>query len=69
MHFNDYNFRIVVDPYGQDAVAQAPRNDELHAVYVVHSLIHLGEDLELRRNASADARNDYLSAVIAPRFL
>lgn len=40
-------FRIVVDPYGQNAVSETSRNDLLHAADIVHSLIHLGEDLEL----------------------
>ena len=40
-----HQFRIVVDPHGQDAVAEASGDDQLHAVDVIASFIHLGEDL------------------------
>ena len=40
-----HQFRIVVDSNGQDTVAEASGDDQLHAVDVVASFIHLGEDL------------------------
>ena len=40
-------FRIIVDSNRQDAVSQTSGDDLLLTVDVVHSLIHLGEDLEL----------------------
>ena len=43
LHHNQ--FRIVVDSNGQDTVAEASGDDQLHAVDVVASFIHLGEDL------------------------
>ena len=38
-------FRIVVDPYGQNAVSETSRNDLLHAADIVHSLIQISAKL------------------------
>ena len=61
--YND-EFRIVVDPYGSDTVAEAAAYDELHAFHIMHALIILREEFEFGRDQSALAGNNYLSAVI-----
>ena len=64
MQFYDHQFRIVVDPYGRDAVAEAAAQDNGHAVMVEHAFVRLGEEFEFRGDDAANPGDDYLSAMV-----
>jgi hypothetical protein len=64
MHLHHYQLRVVVDPYGSEAVAEAAAQDHCHISECAHAFIIVGEELELGGDEAADARDDYLAAVI-----
>ena len=64
MHLHHYQLRVVVDPYRNEAVAEAAAQDHSGRTEGTHAFIVIGEELELGGDEAADARDDYLAAVI-----
>lgn len=64
LHPHHDNLRIVIDPHGHNAVAEAAAQDELHTGVVGDALVGLREKLEFGGDQAAGAGDDDLAAVV-----